>query len=295
MNLAQLRAFLAVVEHGSFSAAAKALGLSQPAVTQQIQALEATLGVTVFDRHYRRVDLTEQGKVLLPYARSITEKVDEALLELERLSDEVSGHLHVAASTTPGQYVLPSLLGRFREQYPRVGLSLVVHDTAEVLDAVESREADMGMTGARMKGRQLEFEEMGSDKLLLIAPPDWPVAKEKGVGLDDVARLPFVIREEGSGTRKMAEESFVAAGHDPNELNVVVELGTNEAVVTAVEGGLGVAVVSGWAAQKALQLGTVAQVDCAHFPVSRPLWAVIPRRQLTGAAEAFLEFLREAM
>lgn len=295
MNVAQLRTFVTVVDHASFSEAARILGVSQPAVTMQIQALEADTGATLLDRGYRKVGLTEAGRVLLPYARRVLSELDEARQSIEALSTVVSGRLMLAASTTPGQYVLPRLLGGFLKHYPEVGVTLHVHDTAEVVREVESGDADLGMIGAEIHGARVHYEELGGDELVFICPPDHPVAARPRVLFGELTDEPFIVREAGSGTRMVAEDIARRNGVDPAELKVVMELGTNEAVLSAVEGGMGLGIVSAWVAQKALELGTVARVPEPSFPVRRPLFMVLPRRTLGRAAEALETYLREKL
>ncbi|MDI6692326.1 MAG: selenium metabolism-associated LysR family transcriptional regulator [Anaerosomatales bacterium] len=295
MNLQQLRTFVAVVEHGSFSEAARVLGITQPAVTMQIQSLESELGVTLLDRRYRRVDLTEAGAALLPYARRVLEELEEARSEIETMSGRVTGHLEIAASTTPGQYVLPLQLGRFLKQYPEVSVSLRVYDTAEVVERVEQGDAHIGMTGAEIPGARVLQERLGRDDLVMVCPPEHPLADKHGIIMEDLVEESFVMREAGSGTRMVAEEEMRRHGVDPQELDVVLELGTNEAVLSAVEGGLGIGVVSTWVADKALKLGTVAQIDVGGFPLHRPLYLVMPRTTPTRAAHALADFLRERL
>lgn len=293
MNVQQLRAFVMVVEHGSFSEAARALGLSQPAVTMQVQALESAVGATLLDRRYRRVELTDAGELLLPHARRVLAEIEEARDRLEDLSGRVTGRLAIAASTTPGQYILPRLLGGFLGEFPEVGVSLRVHDTAEVVAAVEAGEAGIGMTGAKVAGTRVEFVEAGTDDLVLVCPPGSPLARK--ATLADVAEEPFIMRERGSGTRIVMEDTLRTAGIDPGDLRVVLELGTNEAIVSAVEGGVGVGVVSRWVADKALRLGTVEEVPEARFPVRRPLYVVMPKTGVTRAADALRHFLLEEL
>jgi DNA-binding transcriptional LysR family regulator len=293
MNVTQLRAFVSVVEYGSFSEAARVMGLSQPAVTMQIQGLESDLGVTLLERHYRRIEMTEAGRALLPYARTVLGEMEAAREEIERLSDQVGGHLRLAASTTPGQYVLPRLLGSFLRSHSDASVSLRVHDTAEVVRLVESGEVHMGMTGAEVPGTRVEFEQMGSDRLMLVCPPDSHLLQREDLDLADIAEEPFIVREVGSGTRMVFEDTLRAGGIDPEELRVVIELGTSEAIVSAVEGGMGVGVVSSWMADKALKLGTIAQVPVPDFPVERPFFSVAPRGQLSRSAEALLDHLRD--
>ncbi|MFA5843852.1 MAG: selenium metabolism-associated LysR family transcriptional regulator [Coriobacteriia bacterium] len=295
MNIPQLRAFVSVVEHGSFSGAARVTGVSQPAVTMQVQGLEADLGAALLERRYRRVELTEAGRLLLPHARKVLDEIEAAREAIVDLAGTVSGHLVIAASTTPGQYVLPKLLGAFLRDHPDVSVELRVMDTAAVVRAVEEGEAQLGMVGARMPGERVAYEERGSDDLVLICPPGDELATTEGVKLSALAEEPFVVREQGSGTRIASEDALRRAGLDPGELRVVAELGTGEAIVSAVEGGLGLAVVSSWVASKAIELGSVALVSEGHFPVVRPLWTVVPRTTPTRAAEAFLDHLRDTL
>jgi DNA-binding transcriptional LysR family regulator len=295
MNIAHLRSFVAVVEHGSFSAAARTLHLSQPAVTMQIQSLEADIGATLLDRQYRRIELTEAGRLLLPVAEGILQDVEKVRDAIAELSDTVTGRLTLAASTTPGQYVLPRIVGSFLKHNPDVGVSIAVMDTAQVVDAVEAGEASLGMTGAKLKGTKVTYERLGHDDLFLICPPDHAFASRPPDSLEEVVEQPFVMREDGSGTRIVTEETLRGAGVDPGDLHVVTELGTGEAIVSAVEGGMGVSVVSHWLVDKAIELGTVAKVDCEYFPVHRPLYVVLPRGTLTRAADAFLDHLRDEL
>ncbi|MBU4556236.1 MAG: LysR family transcriptional regulator [Actinobacteria bacterium] len=284
-----------VVEHGSFSSAARIMGLSQPAVTMQVQALEADLGVTLLDRKYRRVEVTEAGRLLLPFAERMLRELDSARIAIDGLSGTVSGRLELAASTTPGQYILPKILGSFLAANDEVGVSLRVMDTTEVVEAVASGEANLGMTGADIAGSKVHFRELGTDNLMMICPPKHSLASEKSVDMEQIVEQAFIMREAGSGTRMVTEHVFRTAGVDPGDLRVVMELGTGEAIVSAVEGGLGIAVVSAWVAAKAIELGTVVPVPFAHFPVKRPLFLVTPRGSMTRAGEAFVAHLNEAL
>ena len=299
MNIVQLKAFVAVADRGSFSAAARELGLSQPAVTMQIQALEADLGVTLLDRRYRSTIPTEAGQALLPKARAILDELRAAREELASMADHVGGHLVIAASTTPGQYVLPRLLGGFLERYPAVGVTLRVSDSANVVMDVAEGDAAVGMTGASnaagTAAPRVSFEALGTDEILVIAHPDHPMTRRSGMALSELAEERFVVRELGSGTRAVVETALRDGGLEPERLHVALELGTNEAIVSAVEGGLGVGTVSRWAADKALSLGTVAALDVEGFPVSRPFFLVASQRELPVAATAFADYLREAL
>lgn len=295
MNIAQLRTFVTVIDAGSFSEAARQMGISQPAVTMQVQALEADAGATLLDRRYRRIDLTEAGRVLLPYARKVIAEVETAREQIAALSGSITGRLVIAASTTPGVYVVPRLLGPFLAQNPEVGVTITVHDTAEVIEAVESGSANFGVTGAIVKGAKVSFEPIGTDELVVICAPTSPLAGRKAVPLIDLADSDWVMRESGSGTRQVSESFLAENGLDPAELRIAVELGAGEAIVSAVEGGLGVAMLSSHVAEKALELGTVVRVDLASPPAERTYFAVLPKGTPTRAAEAFSAFLREKL
>lgn len=287
MNIPQLRAFVAVVDHGSFSAAARFMGVSQPAVTMQIQTLEQSVGATLLERRYRKIDLTEAGRVLLPHARRVLDDLDLAQDELSNLSDVVGGHLVLAASTTPGQYILPGLLGGFMKAYPEVGVSIEIADTAQVIEWVEAGRANLGVVGAKLRGTRVEYEQLTTDALVLICAPDEPLLTSAALVISDIVEAPFVMRESGSGTRQVAEEALRLGGIAAEDVRVVTELGSSEAIVSAVEGGLGLGIVSRFVAEKALRLGTVKELPVADFPVERPLYLVKPRAALTRAADAF--------
>jgi len=294
VNLSQLRTFITVVDHHSFSEAARLLGISQPAVTMQIQALESDIGAMLLDRGYRKIGLTEAGAALVPYARRILSELDEARHAIEMLSDTVTGRVTVAASTTPGQYLLPRVLGAFLKEFPEVGVTLRVYDSADVVERVEAEEADLGMTGAEVPGARVYYERLGVDELVLICPPGHPLAEQEAVTFSEVAEQPFIVREAGSGTRMVAEELVRRAGVDPGDLDVVMELGTNEAIVSASRvawdrdreppgGGQGARTRHGRA--------------CARrwIPSGAAPFLVLPRRLLTRAADALADHLRATM
>jgi DNA-binding transcriptional LysR family regulator len=177
-----------------------------------------------------------------------------------------------------------------------VGVSLRVHDTTEVVELVASGEAHVGMTGAEVAGARVLYEELGSDRLELLCSPDNPLAASTvGIPLADLVDEPFIVRESGSGTRMVVEEAMRRAGVDPSELRIVLELGTNEAVLSAIEGGMGIGVTSAFVAEKALTLGTVARVPALGFPLTRPLFLVLPRTTPTRATQALANHLRSTL
>jgi DNA-binding transcriptional LysR family regulator len=222
-------------------------------------------------------------------------QVESAREEIVSLSGVVTGRLTIAASTTPGVYVIPRLLGRFLSTYPEVGVGLLVHDTAEVIALVESGEAHVGIAGSTVRGARVAYHESGADELVLICPPGHRLAAKRKVALADLADETWIMREAGSGTRQIAERVLTEQGLDTEELRVAVELGTGEAIVNAVEGGLGVSILSRLVAGKAIELGTVVEVEAVGLPATRPFYLVMPKGTPTRAATAFHEYLVAAL
>jgi DNA-binding transcriptional LysR family regulator len=260
----------------------------------QIQALEADLGATLLDRGYRNTVPTEAGAALLPRAVAILADLHAARAELDALGDNVGGHLVIAASTTPGQYVLPGLLGRFLGRYPDVRVTLNVLDSAAVSEAVQgTAAAAVGVSGVEIRDSRTDQQALGTDEIVIIAAPGDPSLDAPSIEL--LAARRWVMREEGSGTRMVAERALAAAGIVVSDLDVLLELGTNEAIVNAVEGGLGIAPVSRLAADRAMALGTIVTVPVEGFPARRPFFLVTPHGSMPRAAEAFAEYLKEEL
>lgn len=287
MNLNQLRAFVGVIESGSFSAAARRLEFSQPAVSLQIQSLEEYLGVLLLDRRTKRVTMTEAGNLFYPVALDILSKLEATQRRLQELGGVVRGRLAVGGSTTPGQYILPKLLSLFKGEYPDVLVTLKIADTEAVEDAVITGDLAAGLTGAKPKA-QLKSRVFTEDEIVPIVPA------KGGPGKLDVDRIklePFILREKGSGTRRSIEEFFESSGVALEELNVAMELGSTEAVVKAVAAGLGISMVSKWAAADAIKLGDVKVASLKGTPIVRQIYLITGRRAPTRTAEAFLYFL----
>lgn len=295
MNIQQLKTFMAVVEAGSFSKAARNLGVSQPAVTMQIQNLEADVGHPLLDRRYRRIELTEPGRKFLPYARDLITGAENARAEMNALSGEITGSLHLALSSTPGDYIVPRLLGGFLKLYPKVKVQISVGSTAEATEMLEDRKADIGMVGAIQKNSAVTYHECGHDELILITPSGHPFTQKKTVKLAALSTEPWIARGQGSGTQKSVSQVLLRSKTPIAEPTPIVELSTGEAVVSAVEGGLGVAIVSRYVAEKSLALGTIAEIKTTDLPHRRPFYLAVPKRTLTRAASAFYDYLTEQL
>lgn len=297
IGLTHLRAFVTVVDKKSFSAAARSLGVSQPAVTLQIQSLEQHLGATLLERRYKRIGLTDAGKELYPAAQAILARWAEAEDGIRASEGLVGGRLVVGGSTTPAHYVLPRLVGAFKREHPETTVILEVADTRDTADRLAAGEVDVAFVGEPIKERRIACEPFGRDELVLIAAPDHPRAaggrRTRPLPLEDLVQLPFIFREEGSATRDVVERHLADNGVSAGDLEIVLELGSSEAVVNAVESGLGVAVVSRFAAEKPLALGTVVELRAVSFPFSRDLYLCTLRRgSPRRAVAAFIDFAR---
>lgn len=293
MNLKQLESFVLVVQEKNFTKAAKLLFMTQPAISFQIKSLEEHLGAQLFVRLDKSVELTEVGEILYPEAKKMLashERVKEAVSELQGLK---RGNLLLGASTIPGEYLMPGLIGRFKAQYPEVDVVLKIRSTAEVVDMLQERQINLGVVGAAVKLNSVNSQVLAEDELILVANAQHPLAKAKMVDLKDLTKHKFVLRERGSGTRMVVEEKLLAEGIHPDELQVAMDLGTTRAIVTAVEADLGISFVSRWAAQASLQLGTLKEISIHDFEIRRGLYLITNQLRYKGyTTQAFLDFLQ---
>jgi DNA-binding transcriptional LysR family regulator len=289
MTLHQLRVFLAVARHRSFSRAAEQLRLTQPAVSAQVRELERALDATFFDRVGRTIVLTDAGHELMAYAERICSLVDEARLVLEEMDGLQRGRIALAAVSTAGAYVLPALLGAFRERHPGVSISLEVANRATVQHRLLQNEVDLVVMGRPPEGVPHVAEPFLSDEMVVVAAPSHPLVKARDIPVTRLAREVFISREIGSGTRINADEFFRQQGV---ALSVGLELGDNSAVKEAVAAGLGIALLSRHALRMELALRRLMILDVSGLPLRRQ-WYVVHRKdkRLSRAAAAFKAFL----
>lgn len=292
MNIKQLEAFVRVAELQSFTRAAQQLFMSQPAISFQIKSLEESLGTTLFYRSEKKVELTEAGRLFYPEARQILQHYYRIRETLEELKGLKRGHLYLGASTIPGEYLLPLYIGRFHELYPGVEVSLRIAGSREVARWVREREVDLGVTGAIIEEQEVEYTPWHDDCLVLIVGPEHRFRGREEVELDEMLGEPLILREPGSGTRRTLEAQIAAAGCSLEKARVVMELGSTRAVITAVQAGLGISLVSALAAAEPIALGNVHRVGVRGINLCRKLYLVRPSTwPRSHAAAAFYEFL----
>ncbi len=290
MDFKQLESLCKVAELGSFTLAAEALFLSQPTVTAHIQALEKALGTRLFDRLGRRVVLTPAGEVLYQYARKMLALREQAKESLRRL-DGLKGDLHLAASTLPGEYLLPRILPFLLREAPSSKISLKVSDSLEAIRTVEQNEAEVGIVGMKKEGDKLQFRPLFKDRIILAAPRSHPFAGQQ-VEWKELCQEGILTREAGSGTRRVFERALRQKGFNPADLRRTVELGSTTAVKEAIRAGLGIGMISDVALGD--ELGrTVLEVRLRGLgEVQRTFYLVTRRgRTLTPLAQRFVELV----
>ncbi len=289
----RLVVFRAVARHLSFRKAAEELYLTQPAVSQQIKALEDELGTQLFDRSGSEVRLSPAGKTLLKYAQRSSQLLVRAEHELASLHGGNAGPLTLGASTTIAQYVLPGLLSEFCQQHPRVFPTLLSGNTEHIVAAVEDRSLALGFIEGPPHSRDVKTDPFLQDELVLIVPAAHAWAKRASVPPSELSSAPLLMRERGSGSRQVLEQALERTGVKRRLLHVAMELDSTEAIKSAVEAGFGVGFVSRWAIAKDLRLGrTFKIVDVAGLRVRRDfLIASAKGVVLQPVAEEFRGFL----
>ena len=292
MDLRQLEIFAKVAELGSFSRAAQALFLTQPTVSEHIRTLEDELGVRLLDRLGRGAAVTKGGALLLGYAQRMLALAREARQAMESFQGRMSGELLVGASTIPGEYILPALIGRFKEKFPDIAITLLIGGSQAVSDWVLEGRAELGVVGARPGHRSLESRELASDDIALIVGAGHAWQGRKSVTLEELQGEPLLLREQGSGTRAALERALVAAGSDLSAFRVVGEMGSTQAIKQAVKVGVGVSLLSRRAVEEECRAGSVWCLRVAGLQIDRAFYLVTHReRSRSPLAEAFRAFV----
>ncbi|UPK42169.1 selenium metabolism-associated LysR family transcriptional regulator [Paenibacillus pabuli] len=294
MNFHQLHIFYTVAEKGSFSAAAQALHMTQPAVTMQIQSLEDYFGTKLLHRSTKKIELSEAGRTLLPHAKRSVELVRQTDEAMSAFTQMLQGRLQLGASLTIGEYVLPRMLGPFARQYPDISIVMKVMNTTQIMDDILKHQLNFGLIEAQVHHPDMIVEPVMQDELKLVVPAGHALADHGEVELEDVLNYAFVLREKGSGTRQVMEDQLQKRNIDPQDMNVVMELGSTGAVKSAVEAGVGITMVSPSSVQHELALGLVHIVDIRGLEFKRQFYAIHLKSSLLPlSAVAFLNYLRQ--
>jgi DNA-binding transcriptional LysR family regulator len=290
MNLNQLRVFRAVLEQGSITQAARALRISQPAVSKQLAELEASLGAPLVDRLPRGIRLTAAGEVLSDFVRRIFQEERAAELALAEFLGLRQGALSVGASSTIGTYLIPQVFGDFHARHASVALELGIGNTRTIQSAVLEGQHDVGLTEGFATSDALDIEVLSHDEMVLITAPNHEITRHRSIDPERLPDLPFILRERGSGTRDVIEAALYDHGV---KLRPVMTLGGTEAVKNAVSRGLGVAMVSRLTVALELELGRLCEVKVDGLRIRRALHLMTLRgKNPSPAAREFLRLLK---
>lgn len=289
LNLHQLTTFQVVAKHCSFVRAAEELHFSQPAVSAQIRHLEKTLGVKLFDQIGRKTHLTQAGEELYLYSQKIFSVIDETLEVMEALRSPYYGRLSVGADTTVGSYVIPGLLGKFRQIYPQVEILLQVLNRLSLVEAILNNRVELAIMGSVPDDAPVEIEPFAYNPLVMVAAPSHRLAGLRNVSIEELGREHFLLREPGSGTRAALESALQEAGLP---LQVSMQVGNNSAIKQGVTAGLGIALISRVAIDMELETNRLVILDVEGFPIIRQ-WRIvhIKDKYLSATAKAFKSFL----
>jgi DNA-binding transcriptional LysR family regulator len=293
MNIEYLKTFQEIARLGSFSETAKKMGISQPAVTFQVQKLEQELGVLLIDRSQRNITLTPAGKKLLSFAENIGKEREKLQHDLEQLRDKVSGELLIGASTIPGEYLLPTLLAKFKQRYPAVKIQVDVSDSLTVIGKINDNAYEVGFCGIKPEEKDITSFKIASDEIVLIVFPGHPLAGKRAVAVEELEEEPFIFREKTSGTQRNLENLLGKAGLDIRTWTPHLVLGSTQAVVAAVATGAGIAFVSNLATKQCTIQGVVHQVNVKGLQLKRDFYCVYRQERITTRLlEVFIDFTK---
>lgn len=293
MSDRRLKVFHAVAKLLSFTKAAEALHMTQPAVTFQVRQLEEYFNTRLFDRTHNKVNLTSAGIKVYEFADRIFDLYDEMENSVRELTGEISGALTIGASTTIAEYMLPTLLGQFKAKYPEINIRLKVSNSDGIVSMVEHNVIDLGVVEASVSNKNLIVEVCHDDHLVVVTPPGHDLSKQKGpLSPADLKPYPFICREEGSGTREVITDYLQENGVNSAEMNFSLELGSPEALKGAVEAGMGISIISRSTISKELKLQTLVEKQL-NPPLSRPFSFVRQRQKFrVRVMEELLEFAK---
>jgi len=292
-DLRQLEIFLKVVELGSFSKAGEAVHLAQASVSERIATLESMVGAKLLDRMGRAVAPTKAGELLCQHAQRLLEIKKTACLEMQDFLGVKQGEIHIGASTIPGEYILPAVIGGFAKQYPLIRVVLTVADSEQIETRVLDGDFEFGIIGRRSPTRKLFSHELWEDNLVLVVPSKHRWATKKEVTAQELADEPFISREMGSGTLSSLEEYLQRAGvKGTRSLRVIAHLGTSTSVKEGVKSGAGVSILSSRAVDTELKAGVLKSLRIKDLPMSRHFYLIRDkRRTISPLCRTLISFL----
>jgi DNA-binding transcriptional LysR family regulator len=295
MDLRQLETFCKVADLGGFSRAGEAVYLTQPTVSGHIASLERTLGLKLFDRLGRKVDLTTAGRIFYRYAKEILRLRDESFNALYEFSSLIKGKITIGGSTIPGEYFLPKVMGNFQKEAPGISISLLIADSQKIVALLLAGEVEVGVVGMKFDGERVESYPLFKDRVIIISHPHLPFAQKGKVSWEELKTVPMLIRERGSGTRKAFEEYLTAAGYRLDQFSIIGEVGSSTAVKEGVKAQIGLGFISDIAVKEELEIGKIKKImiDGPELPERNFFVVVSKDRDLSPPARHFMEFLKQ--
>jgi DNA-binding transcriptional LysR family regulator len=289
MELKYIEIFCAVVELKSFSKAAQALNLTQPTISVHIKTLEDEFSTKLLDRLGRTVIPTQNGEILYRYAKEIVSLKENARMAMEKVSSSVSGRLVIGASTIPGEYILPRIIARFIDTYPDVFPTLKIGDSGAIYESVIKSEVDLGVIGSPVKNRMIVTRKFLDDELILVAPAGY---KTSGLNKNELRNVPLLMRETGSGSRASTEERLKQNGLALDDLKIIAEMGSSQALIMAVKSGMGLAFISRLSVEDEIRQKNLQAVKLKDVSITREFHIITHRlRYDSHICRTFIEFL----
>ena len=289
----KLKVFCTVAETKSFLKTSKIIHLTQPAVSLQIKALEELYETKLFDRSSSSINLTSSGEVLYSYAKNILAQYAELDKEIGKITALIKGSITIGASTTIGNYLLPSVVYNFKKTHPEIKINMLIGNTNRVLDLLNSGVVEFGIVEGETTRSKIKVEALLTDELVFILPAMHHLAKKKSISILELMKEPFIIREEGSGTRQVIEKYLALHGIKISDLHIVLVLGGTESIKEAVERGMGISILSRWAARKELHFGTLKYITAKEDRILRDFSLVMPKNAVfSHAADELFSFLK---
>lgn len=293
MNLNLFRTYVRVIETQNLSRTAEDFGLSQPAVTKQIQTLEEMYGILLLERSGRRIKPTEAGDALYQCARELIKSMDKLDKTMEEITESRKGSLFLGASTIPGQYILPHVIKGFKDLYPHISISLEIADSEKIFNKIAERELDIGIVGGWLNNRKVDGFPWQQDELVAVVPADHVLSGKKTVSLQDLVKERWIFREKGSGTRKAVEELLAAYDLNRESLDVCMEAGSTEAVLAMVEAGMGISIVSRWVIRPDAS-SRLCYLNLSEKEARRLFYIVLPKQKVRrNSVSYFLDYIRD--
>lgn len=284
--------FISVAENLSFSKAAEELFISQPAVTKHIKELESKLNITLFDRKGNRIYLTKAGKINYEYLKKIKQHYAELEFELGRLSDAFKGTLHIGASSTISQYLIPETLALFYKRYPKIELYLYSANSFEIQQKLLEDEVDIALIENASSFNDLRYINFLDDEIIVVTGSNSVYAKRKQINLSDFKEIPMILREKGSGTLEVIQKSLANINISMDDLNIIIHLGSTEAIKNFLNNFNGIALVSEKSIEKELQLKTIVKLSVTKLNLSRKFRIALKKGNASSATQLFINFLQ---